>query len=490
MYNIYTKYGGCRLMEDNKVLEQNLPVVYSMLDKNLDDLVVLWLKELAKNSKIADPSKVEQQAQSFLKTVLGVLKDGLFREIGNNQINALSRILKALQLGTEELGDDISEVTNYLMTLKTAFLKFLQQLGDDDCQEDLSCAHNEVKTFASLLDMLAYLMVSKDSLTNREKINLLQSEVLHGFLEHKIIARSDLMKDVFEKVEIVAGSDISVLIQGESGVGKELIAEAIHFGGIRHHQPLLTVNCAAIPDNLLESELFGYEQGSFTGADNMKIGKIEAAQGGTIFLDEIGEMPLEMQAKILRVLQNREITRVGGNYSIKVDVRFVSATNKNLAEQVKLGNFRDDLYYRLAVFPINIPPLREREEDIALLAEFFLGKEQDGVGKSIKGFSPQSLKVLMEYDYPGNIRELENVIKRAVLLAKEDVIRPQDIMFFERTDSLDQASPIEDNRTLGEIEQEIISLRVKKMKGNISKAARSLGITRATIYKKLDDSVK
>jgi len=470
---------------------QNLPVVYSMLDKNLNDLIKLWLKEMEKNSKIKNSGKVKEQAENFLQTVLSVLKDGVFREVTSDEINALKRILKALQSSTEFLGEDISETTNYLMTLKTAFLKFLQHLGDEDCREDLSCAHNEVKSFASLLDMLAYLLVSKESSTNREKINLLQSEIFHDFLKQKIIAQSDMMKDVFEKVEIVAGSDISVLIQGESGVGKELVAEAVHYGGARHQQPFLTVNCAAIPENLLESELFGYEKGSFTGADNTRIGKIEAAQGGTVFLDEIGEMPLEMQAKILRVLQNREITRVGGNYPIKVSARFISATNKNLADLVKQGSFRDDLYYRLAVFPINVPALRERKEDIPLLAEYFLEKELEFVKKSIKSFTPESLKVLMHYDYPGNIRELENVIKRAVLLAKEEVIRPEDIMFFERTDKLlaDRSSStavVDDLRTLEEIEKDIIRQRVDSFDGNISKAAKSLGVTRATIYKKLE----
>ncbi len=473
----------------NRTESNSLPVVYSVLDKNIDALTKIWMTELKKNSDISDYKRAEEQSSSFLRTVLAVLKDGVFRDITSEELTELSKVFEALRDGTKAVGsEDISDTTNYLMSLKTAFLRFLPEIEEIDQAGDSACIRNEVRSFASLLDILGFLVVQRESFVNKEKINLLQTEVFQGFVRQKIIGKSKVMQDLFEKIEVVAGSDIAVLIEGQSGVGKELVAEAIHFGGIYKDYPFITVNCAAIPENLLESELFGYEKGAFTGADTTRIGKIEAAQGGTLFLDEIGEMPLEMQAKILRVLQNKEITRVGGNFPIKIDVRIISATNRNLREMVDQKLFREDLYYRLAVFPVVVPSLRERREDIALLAQFFLERES-GHNKRVQlVFDEAALDKLMRYDYPGNIRELENVIKRAVLLTKTDVVGAKEITFFVEKPVLELAqgiANIDTEKTLEDIEKDIVKMRLDHFEGNVSKTAESLGVTRATVYKKI-----
>jgi len=232
-----------------------------------------------------------------------------------------------------------------------------------------------------------------------------------------IVGKSKLLNDIFTKISIVAPTDTSVLITGESGTGKERIAHSIHENSTRKNKPMVVVNCAALPLSLLESELFGYEKGAFTGANTQRIGKFEQANGGTLFLDEIGELPLDAQAKLLRVLQEKEIERISGNKPIKVDVRIIAATNRNLEREVAEGNFRLDLYYRLNIFPIELPPLRERKDDIQLLAYYFLKKFSASNGRAITGFTPQVLEQLQSYNWPGNIRELEHLIERSTLLA-------------------------------------------------------------------------
>jgi len=245
----------------------------------------------------------------------------------------------------------------------------------------------------------------------------------------EIVGSSPAMADVLRLVQVVSGSETSVLILGESGTGKELVAQAIHHMSSRKERALVVVNCGALPENLIESELFGHEKGSFTGALNKRIGKFEQADGGTIFLDEIGELPLDLQVKLLRVLQEKEIERIGGS-TRKVDVRIIAATNKNLEEEISKGRFRLDLYYRLNIFPISLPPLRERQSDILLLAEYFLKKYADKRGKEITGFSDQVIGMLRAYSWPGNVRELENMVERCVLLASgsliTDLVLPKD----------------------------------------------------------------
>jgi transcriptional regulator with GAF, ATPase, and Fis domain len=299
-----------------------------------------------------------------------------------------------------------------------------------------------------------------------------------------IIGQSSIMRGIFIQILKVAPTDSTVLILGESGTGKELVATSIYEHSLRRGTPFVKINCVAIPENLLESELFGHEKGAFTGATSQKIGKFEVADGGTIFLDEIGDMPLTTQAKILRVLQEKEFERVGGIRTIKVNIRFIVATNKNLPEMVKEGLFREDLYYRINVFPIYLPPLRERKEDIPYLVDHFLDKNP----KSVK-LSPQSLQVITGYSWPGNIRELQNTIERAAVLTEDGVIEPAhlpatitDVMtgqIFAESGSL----TIDDR--MDEIEKGLIIEALNRTVGVQVRAAEILGITQRSLWHRI-----
>ena len=289
---------------------------------------------------------------------------------------------------------------------------------------------------ASIAIKNAQLFTEVEQLKNRlQAENLyLQEEInlAHNFED--IIGHSPALKTALRKVEQVALTDATVLIQGETGTGKELVARAIHNLSPRKYRPLVQVNCGAIPANLVESELFGHEKGAFTGALRRRIGRFELAHGGTIFLDEVGVLPTDTQAKVLRVLQEREFERLGGGRSVKVDVRVIAATNRNLEEAVHTGSFRADLYYRLNVFPVELPPLRARASDIPILANFFLAKYARKLGKRLDGVSQDTMARLMNYSWPGNIRELENVIERASILSQDSIVRIDDALFM-RPDS-------------------------------------------------------
>ena len=295
-----------------------------------------------------------------------------------------------------------------------------------------------------------------------------------------IITKSPKMQQVIELTKVVAKSNATVLITGESGTGKELVARAIHSQSHRKDKPFVPVSCAALPESLLESELFGHEKGAFTGAHALRKGKIEFANRGTLFLDEIGEMSTNIQVHLLRVLEEREFTRVGGNELIKVDVRVVSATNRDMNEAVASGQFREDLYYRLNVVTIDLPPLRERKEDIPLLANHFLKKFTAENQKEVSGFSPEVTDFLLKYQWPGNVRELENTIERAVILTKNSEIQLDDLL--QKNSPL--VGPASSGRTLKEVERNHIINILNETGGNYGKAARILGISRATIYNK------
>ncbi len=327
-------------------------------------------------------------------------------------------------------------------------------------------------------------------------------------LDRTLIGRSRPMQEVYKVLGKVAASDVTVLITGESGTGKELVARAIHGNSPRINKPFLALNCAAIPRELLESELFGFEKGAFTGASERKIGKFEQANGGTLFLDEIGDMPLELQAKLLRVLQEKEITRTGGNTSIPVDVRIVAATNQDLQEQVRAKDFREDLFYRLNVVPISLPALRERVEDIPLLVDFFLQQLQARQNIVARGCTAEALARLQQYPWPGNVRELENAIQRAALLSPNPRLTPEDFPFFTTSgQGLEQDESLEsliarklhsslaqmnvqelDNlyeMVLHQMERPLINIVLDKTHGNQVKAAEILGINRNTLRKKI-----
>ena len=326
----------------------------------------------------------------------------------------------------------------------------------------------------------------------KEENRILRESLGRQFDSQNIIGKSPAMTKLLETVAQVAPSEATVLISGESGTGKELIAGAIHFNSLRKDGPFVKINCAAITETLLESELFGHEKGAFTGADRRKEGRFSQAHGGTLFLDEVSEMSLTMQVKLLRALQEREFNRVGGEATIQVDVRVIAATNKNLLEQINTGAFREDLYYRLNVVELAVPSLTERKEDIPLLAQHFLEMFATKNQKEIKGFTPRAMHHLIRYDWPGNVRELMNAVERGVVLARTPYLDEADFLFLK--DALlsgdeDQAEPanlaIEGDAPLGEIEKTAILKTLEAAGGNKSEAARRLGITRKTLHKKL-----
>ncbi len=321
----------------------------------------------------------------------------------------------------------------------------------------------------------------------REENRILRETLGKRFDAGNIIGQSPAMVKVLEMVAQVASSEATVLISGESGTGKELIAGAIHFNSPRKDGPYVKINCAAITETLLESELFGHEKGAFTGAYKKKEGRFVQAQGGTLFLDEISEMSLAMQVKLLRVLQEREITRVGGEEPIKVDVRLIAATNKDLVREVEEGRFREDLYYRLNVVNINIPPLRQRKEDVPLLAKHFLSIFSEKNHKNIEGFTPQAMDRLLRYDWPGNVRQLMNAIERAVVLSRSNYLDLEDLPLVpgeQLPENGGHEIPVSD-LALEEVEKATILKTLELTGGNKSEAARKLGITRKTLHTKL-----
>ncbi|HLH31150.1 MAG TPA: sigma 54-interacting transcriptional regulator, partial [Terriglobia bacterium] len=319
-----------------------------------------------------------------------------------------------------------------------------------------------------------------------------QLDEKYGF--NNIIGSGRAMKRIFELVDTIAALNSTCLIQGETGTGKELIAKAIHFNSPRKDQKLVSINCGAIPENLLESELFGHVKGAFTGAVQTRIGRFEQANGGTIFLDEIGNMPVALQVKLLRVLQEREFERVGGNSTVKVDVRIIAATSSNLEQMVKDGTFREDLYYRLNVIPINLPPLRERREDIPLLVQKFVQHFCETHRLDVKTVSPQVMKALMSYDWPGNVRQLENLVERMVALtANRPAILPADLPTeIQNRDSLNFVPLIEIpeeginfQNVVTDMERELILQSLRRTNGNKKLAAKLLNLKRTTLIEKI-----
>jgi DNA-binding NtrC family response regulator len=314
--------------------------------------------------------------------------------------------------------------------------------------------------------------------TRRENVMLKQSFDTTIAPETVMVGQSVAMRKVFEAVETVAPTDATVLITGESGTGKELVTRAIHLSSARRYHPLVTIHCGALTETLLESELFGHEKGAFTGAQYRKKGKFEVAEGGTVFLDEIGDISLRTQTDLLRVLQEREITRVGGHQTIKVDFRCVAATNKNLETMIEDGSFRPDLYYRLNVFRIEIPPLRERREDIPPLVDHFIRKYALAMNRRVIGVAPEAMRLLQDHEWPGNIRELENAVERAMVIARGDELLEEHFTFAPRNGTAAA-------RTLEDIERAHILRVLDEQGGNQTRAAEILAIDRVTLHNKL-----
>jgi len=326
------------------------------------------------------------------------------------------------------------------------------------------------------------------------ELESLKEDIHKEYSFDNIISADKKMQEAFKMISKVLDNDITVLITGESGTGKELVARAIHYNGKRKNAPFVVVNCASIPRELLESELFGHEKGSFTGAHQRKIGKFELAKGGTIFLDEIGEMEMSLQAKILRVIQQKEFERVGGNEVIKTDVRIISATNRDLKIAVENKQFREDLFYRLSSFPIHIPPLRERKGDIIVLVDHFIKQFNEKLGKNIKGVSKKTLKLFYDYDWPGNVRELENLLERCVILSDGEYIEPDvlppnlnsssgTISYSSVENLFTDDSPV---IPFEKLKEEAIKHALKVTNGNIVDTSRKLKIGRATLYRLME----
>ncbi|MBW2709643.1 MAG: sigma-54-dependent Fis family transcriptional regulator [Deltaproteobacteria bacterium] len=310
---------------------------------------------------------------------------------------------------------------------------------------------------------------------------MLRKRLEEQYQYDEIIGKSQGMQEIFDLIDRVAPSDSTVLITGESGTGKELIAQALHGNSNRCYMPFVAVNCGALPDSLLESELFGYEKGAFTGADHTKRGRFEMAQGGTILLDEIGDISLKTQVDLLRVLQQKEITRLGGESTIDVDVRILAATNRDLKASIAKGDFREDLFYRLNVISIHVPPLRERNEDIPLLANAFVKQQCMEMNKALVKINPGAMRQLMDYHWPGNVRELENIIERALVIGTGREIMPEDLPF-SRSDTRAFDSP----KSLKMMEKAHILKILEQTGWNISKAAREMDIDRQTLYNKMN----
>ena len=409
------------------------------------------------------------------------------------------------QMSSEELRacvNDHFQIPDLLDTERSSFSEsrgdIVEAITDSNTSRRKLFYQSEAPVRDSHQKVMGKIVVYRD-MSKELEIEQMKTEVIRLRTELEtvysfggIIGKSKKMQEVYAMMQQAADSNITVLIRGESGTGKELVAKSIHFNSRRKTGPFVAVDCAAIPETLIESELFGHERGAFTGASTRRIGKFESANGGTIFLDEIGEMQPALQAKLLRVLQEREIQRVGGSTNIDIAIRVIAATNKNLEAAVKAGEFREDLFYRIAAFPMVIPPLRERIEDVARLAQHFLKKHAANMDKSIREISSKALHLLIGHDWPGNVRELENAMERAVLLEKTDVLQetslpthiysdaiPQQVYGSERSNLTKEIIPLD------EVEKQSLIHALEFTDNSITKAAHALGISRATIHRKL-----
>ncbi len=401
----------CRRLKENN-LTSDVPVIFMTALSDLDDKVRGF------NSGAVDYITKPIQHEEVLARI--------------NTHLSLQQLREELKQTNDELENRVKQRTNELLEMNNRLEAEIIE---------------RIKAETKLTQTVQELELLKNKL-QEENIYLKQEiKIQHNFEE--IISQSPQLSEVLKKLEQVAKTDSTVLILGETGTGKELIARAVHNISLRRKQPLVKVNCAALPANLIESELFGHEKGAFTGALSKKIGRFELANNGTIFLDEIGDLPLELQSKLLRVLQEGEFERLGSSQTLKVDVRIIAATNRKLEEEVKKGDFREDLYYRLNVFPLNLPPLRERDSDIPLLVNHFISKYSKKIGREILKVPIQIMDALKRYSWPGNVRELENVIERAVILSENGILNVDDR--FINTDF--NTEDDENSQTMQEIEK-------------------------------------
>jgi len=430
----------------------------------------------------------------------------------------LSDVLKAEGFSTLTISESLEaskilkkeEFDVILTDLKMKGLKGLDLLGEAKRVASLTpviiiTAFGTIESAIQAMKMGAYdyitkpfqtdeiVLTVKKALENRllkKEVARLKKEVESRYQFHSLIGKSPPMQKLYELIERISNSTSNVLITGESGTGKELAAKAIHYNGIRREGPFIPVNCAAIPETLLESELFGYKKGAFTDAKTDKKGLMAEAAEGTIFLDEITEISLMLQAKLLRVIEEREIRPLGDTNSYLIDVRIISASNRDMKDLIHQGRFREDLYYRLKVIDIELPPLRERREDIPRLVEHFINRFGNETKRRISGASEEALRILIKYSWPGNVRELENIIQRAMVLCQHEVILPEDLpssMLREPNEESLLEKGLHEKYTMDQLEKEYIKKVLIKVGGNKSKAAEMLGLDRKTLYKKIKE---
>ena len=428
------------------------------------------------------------QERNFKEAILESILDGVFTVDSQFRITSFNKAAENITGYKKEevLGKNCSEVMKS-PDADACPLKKTLETGENVSNYEMEIITKNGKRIpvsvntAILYDEKGEVIGGVETFRDMSEIVRLRNEVRHRFSFGNIIGKSDCMQIIYDKLEVISVTDSNVLIEGETGTGKDLIARTIHYNSMRKDKPFVKINCAAIPENLLESELFGYKKGAFTGAVMDKMGKFEAADGGTIFLDEIGDMPLSLQAKILRVIEEKEFERLGEVKSRKVDVRVIAATNRPLKELVEQGKFRMDLYYRLNVVRIKLPALRERAEDIPLLLDHFIEVFNKKFNKRVKGVEQRVMDFLLDYSWPGNVRELENVIEHAMIHARGDLIRFDNLpdYLFEEGES--------GAVSLVDVEREHILRVLKSVNNNRTRASKILGISRSTLWRKLKE---
>ena len=467
------------------------------INKNQYNIILQnWLEEFEKNphynqelDTIRTPLKA--QSKTFLNQILGILKDKNTHSLNKKVFEPVFDAWHAIIQNQLAQGLSTKETALMIYALKTS----LSKLSNDS----KIIEPNEKSTLSNILDVLGMLIfemytVEKEKLISRQTNQIKYLQHHNVIKKSKLIGSSPQICAVFQAIGLVLENDISILLQGESGTGKDIISQTIHDNSKRSANPYIAINCGAIPRDLIESELFGHEKGAFTSADSQKIGKFELADTGTLFLDEISELPIELQVKILRAIQNKEIERVGGTTPIKINVRIIAATNQNLKYLVDTKKFRLDLYYRLNVFPISIPPLRDRKEDILQLASHFLALYSKQHQLQISTLTDEAKQYLLNYPFEGNVRELENMMQRALIIAQGHPITSTVLEL--QPGKLDLApSPTalpEGQNTLAplvsleEMEKNAIINALAIKKGNIQQVSKALGISRTTLYNKIE----
>lgn len=468
-----------------------------ILKQKKTQIVEEWLHEIKENPRFSSEVlkqniNLEKYSKQFLSNLIHSLENKNLEGLTKETFEPLFEIWHKLLQEQSQQGLSTKETALLVYALKTSITK------TTSAEENfvLSKPLHQLEQLFDLLGMLIFEMYTNE----KERLITQQTEHIQylqeaAFPESNIISKSPYMQQLFKAVSLILDKDISILLEGESGTGKDVIATLIHKNSNRKKHPFVALNCGAIPKELIESELFGHEKGAFTGAETHRIGKFEQAQNGTLFLDEIGEMPLELQVKLLRVLQNKEIERVGSTKTIPINVRIIAATNKNLKSLVDTNQFRLDLYYRLNVYPIHIPPLRDRKDDIIPLANFFIEKYAKQFQTSTSPLTEDATHFLLNHRWEGNIRELENLIQRAVILCQENPIssttltlKPGQEIIPALLEPPKEHTPylIDSIEPLDELEKKAILQAIKIKNGNLVQVAKALDISRTTLYNKIE----